>query len=122
MLRVFLFGDTDEGTDETPVDTLDAGPASVMRGMWLGGVNLPWNLSLRGLIGFALLFSRLTIGADPDLANAHHLIGFLALNVIYRWPPPKSRGRFAITTRCLAPRSSRFLFSIRPTRRDSRSA
>jgi nucleoside-diphosphate-sugar epimerase len=82
LLRVFLFGDTDEGQDEAPADTLNAGPVSVMRDMWLGGVNLPWNLALSGLIGFALLFSRLTIGADPDLANAHHLIGFLALTVI----------------------------------------
>lgn len=82
LLRVFLFGDTDEGKDEAPVDTLDAGPASVMRDMWLGGINLPWNLALSGLIGLGLLFSRLTIDADPDLANAHHLIGFLALTVI----------------------------------------
>jgi hypothetical protein len=81
-LRVFLFGDTDEGKRETNQDPLSAAPAAVLKDMWTGGVSLPWNLALAGSVGLLLLFSRLTIGADAGLANAHHLIGFLALTVV----------------------------------------
>ncbi len=81
-LRVFLFGDTDEGTAGKGDETFPTAPGAALRDMWTGGVSLPWNLALAGLIGLLLLFSRLTIGADTDLANAHHMIGFLALTVV----------------------------------------
>lgn len=81
-LRVFLFGDTDEGAPARSNDPFDAGPTAVLKDMWTGGVSLPWNLAFAGLIGLLLLFSRLTIAAAPGLANAHHLIGFLALTVV----------------------------------------
>ena len=81
-LRVFLFGDTDEGQAETPADSFGPTPGAVIKDMWTGGVSLPWNLTMAALVGLLLLFSRLTIGAGADLANAHHLIGFLALTVI----------------------------------------
>src|SRR3546814_12794675 len=50
--------------------------------MWAGGVNLPWNLALAGVLGASLLFKRLTVGAERAMADADHLIGFLALTVI----------------------------------------
>jgi nucleoside-diphosphate-sugar epimerase len=81
-LRVFLFGDTDEGEAAKPRDVLAAAPAAVLKDMWTGGVSLPWNLALAGSVGLLLLFSRLTIGAEAGLANAHHVIGFLALTVV----------------------------------------
>ncbi|MFA7441587.1 MAG: NAD-dependent epimerase/dehydratase family protein [Sphingomonadaceae bacterium] len=81
-LRVLLFGDTDDGKTEPAEDEFDQAPGAIIRKMWTGGVSLPWNLALAGLVGLLLLFSRLTIGANPALANAHHLIGFLALTVI----------------------------------------
>ena len=81
-LRVFLLGDTDEGAAERSEDEFDKRPLAVWNAMWSGGVSLPWNLALAALVGLALLFSRLTIDADPTLANAHHLIGFLALTVV----------------------------------------
>jgi hypothetical protein len=85
-LRVFLFGDTDEPGPGEPTerttDELGQRPAVLLKDMFAGGVNLPWNLALAALVALSLLFSRLTIGADDDLANAHHLIGAVALTVV----------------------------------------
>ena len=44
-LRVFLFGDTDEGRADALADEFDAHPNVVLREMWIGGVSLPWNLA-----------------------------------------------------------------------------
>lgn len=81
-LRVLLFGDTDEGPDEEPAHEFDRRPGKVLGEMWSGGVNLPWNLALAGLVGAWLMFTRLTLGAEPPMADADHLIGALALTVI----------------------------------------
>ena len=81
-LRVFLFGDTDEGEARSLRDEFNRGPAGVMREMAVGGVNLPWNLALAALIGLSLLFTRLTVGAEGGMANADHVIGSLVLTTI----------------------------------------
>ncbi len=82
-LRVFLFGDTDEGQRGDRVDEFEHhSPGEVLREMWMGGVNLPWNLALAGLIAASLLFTRLTFGAQGTMADTDHVIGFLALTVI----------------------------------------
>ena len=81
-LRLFLFGDTDEGGDREKGDEFDQRPGVVLAQMWSGGVNLPWNLALAALIGLWLMFTRLTLGAEGGMANADHLIGALSLTVI----------------------------------------
>ncbi|MFV3075424.1 NAD-dependent epimerase/dehydratase family protein [Niveispirillum fermenti] len=81
-LRVFLFGDTDDGDREARQDEFDRPVGAVMRDMWSGGVNLPWNLALAGILATSLLFTRLTFGASGAMADADHVIGFLALTVI----------------------------------------
>ncbi len=81
-LRVFLFGDTDEGEPGPRKDEFNRGPGGVIREMASGGVNLPWNLGLAALIGFSLLFTRLTFDAEGSMADADHLIGSLVLTVI----------------------------------------
>lgn len=81
-LRVFLFGDTDEGERGSPADDFERSPGAILKDMWSGGVSLPWNMALAGLVALALLFSRLTIGAEPGIANLHHVIGFLGLTII----------------------------------------
>jgi hypothetical protein len=84
-LRVFLTGDTDgkrEPQASAPGDEFDQPPAAVLRKMAVGGVSLPWNLLLAGLIGLSLLFTRITLDAEGNLANAHHVIGALVLTVI----------------------------------------
>jgi nucleoside-diphosphate-sugar epimerase len=81
-LRVFLFGDTDEGETAPSPDEFDRRPTDTLRAMWTGGVSLPWNLAAATAIGVWLMFTRLTLGTDGPMANADHLIGALALTVI----------------------------------------
>ena len=80
-LRLLLFGDTDEGQADALADEFDARPSAVVREMWTGGVSLPWNLAAAALVGFWLMFTRLTLGAEGGMANADHVIGALALTV-----------------------------------------
>ena len=92
-LRVFFVGDTDEGapaaTSSTEVgeakaapDEFDRSPVAIVRDMLGGGVSLPWNLALSGLIAASLLFTRLTFGSTGAMANADHVIGFLVLTTL----------------------------------------
>lgn len=82
-LRVFLFGDTDDGR-ETAGETLelDRSAGAVLKEAIAGGVSLPWPLAVVALIGVSLMFTRITLGAEGTLANAHHLIGALTLTVV----------------------------------------
>lgn len=81
-LRVFLFGDTDQGQRGERTDEFERAPGAVLRDMLAGGVNLPWNLALAAVLAASLLFTRLTFGAEGAMADADHLIGFLALTII----------------------------------------
>ncbi len=83
MLRVILFGDTDDGEKLTPHEhEFERGPWAVFKEMWTGAVNLPWNLWLAGAIGLSFLFTRVTLGADGSMANADHLLGSLVITVL----------------------------------------
>ncbi|MFN3473500.1 MAG: NAD-dependent epimerase/dehydratase family protein [Blastomonas sp.] len=81
-LRVFLFGDTDEGPRDERADEFDRGAGVVLKDMWIGGVNLPWNLGVAAILAATLPFTRLTFGAEGTMAHADHVIGLLALTVI----------------------------------------
>ncbi|OOO00851.1 MAG: N-acetyl-alpha-D-glucosaminyl-diphospho-ditrans,octacis-undecaprenol 4-epimerase [Chromatiales bacterium USCg_Taylor] len=85
-LRVLFVGDTDEMRErqnaEPITDEFDQSPGAVIKNMIGGGVSLPLNLALVALIGLSLLFTRITLGADGSLANAHHVIGSLVLTVV----------------------------------------
>jgi nucleoside-diphosphate-sugar epimerase len=87
-LRVFFAGDTDENGEDTQLhgaehaDEFDRSPITVAKDMLVGGVSLPWNLVLSGLIGIWLLFTRLTLGSAGAMANADHAIGFLVLTTV----------------------------------------
>ena len=88
-LRVLFLGDTDElpAADEKRVssddgDEFDRPLGVVLKAIVGGGVSLPWNLALAGLIGLSLLFTRVTLGAEGSLADAHHIIGCAVLTVV----------------------------------------
>ena len=85
-LRVLFNGGTDEmpkaSAPGSTTDEFDQSPGAVMKRMLGGGVSLPWNLALAALIGLSLLFTRIALGADGSLANAHHVIGSLVLTVV----------------------------------------
>jgi nucleoside-diphosphate-sugar epimerase len=84
-LRVLFLGDTDElpaaGAQREDSDEFDRPLGSVLKSMVGGGVSLPWNLALAGLIGLLLLFTRGALGAQGGLADAHHIIGCAVLTV-----------------------------------------
>jgi nucleoside-diphosphate-sugar epimerase len=88
-LRVLFLGDTDDmpATNEKrsssdDSDEFDRPLGLVLKSAVGGGVSLPWNLALAGLIGVSLLFTRVTLGAAGDLADAHHIIGCAVLSVL----------------------------------------
>lgn len=82
VLRVFLFGDADDGSEAKPADEFDRPPGRILAEVLQGGVRLPWTLWLAALIGIWLLFTRVTLGAEGAMANADHLIGALVLTVL----------------------------------------
>ena len=79
-------GDTDEvpktRSVEANTDEFDQSPRIVIKNMIGGGVSLPWNLALAALIGLSLLFTRITLEVDGNMAHAHHVIGSLVLTVV----------------------------------------
>ncbi|MFN3817849.1 NAD-dependent epimerase/dehydratase family protein [Blastomonas sp.] len=81
-LRVFLFGDTDDGERQEQKDEFDNGAGAVLKDMWVGGVNLPWNLACAAVLAATMLFTRITFGADGTMAHSDHVIGFLALTIV----------------------------------------
>lgn len=83
LLRVFLFGDTDDGDKAASVaDEFDRTPGTIVADTFSGGLRLPWDLGLAAAIGLSLLFTRLTFGAEPAMANWDHVIGSLVLTTI----------------------------------------
>jgi nucleoside-diphosphate-sugar epimerase/uncharacterized membrane protein len=80
LLRIFFTGDTDIGDVSPPVANKPLG--GMIREALLGGVSLPWNLSVAALIGGWLMLTRITLGNAGSMAHADHLIGALVLTVI----------------------------------------
>jgi nucleoside-diphosphate-sugar epimerase len=93
-LRVFFVGGTDEGAPvfalqagrydgpQQDHDEFDRSPVAVVKDMIGGGVSVPWNFALSGLIALSLLFTRLSFGSTGAMANADHVIGFLVLTTL----------------------------------------
>ena len=81
LLRVLLFGDTDEGPDEPARERFRA-TAQGDPQRYRGGRGSPCHgLLLASMaLGVWLMFTRLTLGTEGLLADADHLIGALALN------------------------------------------
>ncbi|MCD0502785.1 NAD-dependent epimerase/dehydratase family protein [Bordetella petrii] len=82
LLRVFLFGDTDDGPRVRPQDEFDRRPLAVVRDIVQGGVSLPPSLWLAAAIGAWLMCTRLTLGTEGTMANTDHLVGALVLTVV----------------------------------------
>jgi hypothetical protein len=81
VLRVLLVGDADEGAGRSPQEAGFArSPREVLVDMVSGGITLPWNLALTIAVGAGLMFTRL-LGVDAASADAHHLVGALAITV-----------------------------------------
>jgi len=81
MLLVFFRGDSVEGGERTPVADFERPVGAIMKDVWGGGVNLPWNLLASALIGVWLMCTRLVFGTEPPMAHADHLIGAFVVTV-----------------------------------------
>ena len=86
-VRILFVGDTDTKPTNEPAlaDEFDRSPGAVVKDMFGGGVNLPWNLAVVGLVGLSLLFTRPTLGAEGLIADAHHVIGALVRSSYGSW-------------------------------------
>jgi len=82
LVRIFFFGDTDEGEQEKKEDDIFGHPpGAVLKDLILGGVDLPWNFAVCLVIGVWLMFTRTTLGHEGGMADADHLIGSLVLTI-----------------------------------------
>lgn len=79
-LLILFTGDTDKSERrEREEDDFTRPPLAIAREIITGGVSVPWNLALSGLIGLWLLFTRVSLGNRGMMADADHLIGSLVL-------------------------------------------
>ncbi|MBU2886536.1 NAD-dependent epimerase/dehydratase family protein [Gilvimarinus agarilyticus] len=81
VLKIFFVGDTDEGKTTQEPDDFTRSPLTIIKDMVGGGVTVPLSLFAAILVGLWLMFTRLTLGHDGELANWEHLIGALVLTV-----------------------------------------
>ncbi len=81
LLRVFFVGDTDEDDGRKHEDDFQQPPLLVLKDISSGGVRLCWGLITCMAIGVWLMFSRILLGVEGNMANAHHLIGALVVTV-----------------------------------------
>ena len=83
LLRVFIFGDTDEGHvqknagDSFQMVSLRAATREVLS----GNVRWSWGLGTCIVAGGLLMLSRILFGVEGPLADAHHLIGALLITL-----------------------------------------
>ena len=96
LLRTLLFGDTDDGPDESAHTDFDRGPRAILAEVTGGGITLPWSLLATIAIGIWLMFTRLALGTEGVLADADHLIGALVITI-------------AVTATAEVARAARFL-------------
>lgn len=79
-LKILFAGDTDEGERQDKNEDDFTQPArAIVKRILAGGISVPWNLALSAGVGIWLMFTRVTLGADGNMANADHLIGALTL-------------------------------------------
>ena len=92
-LRVFFFGDTDEGEDDLAPDDFDRGIGAIIRDMATGGMTFPPSLLGAIGVGALLMLSPLWLGgwADDTLAPHAHVVGALAIVVAVTCFAPVAR-------------------------------
>ncbi|WP_459617929.1 NAD-dependent epimerase/dehydratase family protein [Bordetella sp. 2513F-2] len=82
LLRVFLFGDTDDGAPAPRKDEFSQRPQYILRDCLRGGVGMPPTLWAAAALGVWLMTTRLTLGSSGTLADVEHVVGALVLTVI----------------------------------------
>jgi uncharacterized membrane protein len=77
LLRMFFMGGALEGGEEDK--GVDLGSVRSTMTAMISGVTLPWTLATSVVLGIWLMFTRLTFGAVPPMANSDHLVGALVV-------------------------------------------
>lgn len=95
-IRVFFFGDTDEGPDNDIVDDFEWSPPVIVKDMIFGGMTFPWNFWALMALGAALMLSPLLFGWQAGgMSATSHIVGALAITVTVAALAPVARlGRF----------------------------
>ncbi|KZY02665.1 MULTISPECIES: NAD-dependent epimerase/dehydratase family protein [unclassified Sulfitobacter] len=95
-IRVFFFGDTDEGPDNDIVDDFERSPPVIVKEMIYGGMTFPWNFWALMALGVALMLSPLLFGWQAGgMSATSHIVGALAITVTVAALAPVARlGRF----------------------------
>jgi nucleoside-diphosphate-sugar epimerase len=88
LLRAFIFGDTDEGGKSmtsvkalNTTDDFERSPVAIIQDIFTGGVRLCYGLLACIVLGSLLMLSRLLLGVEGSMPDAHHLIGALVLTI-----------------------------------------
>lgn len=77
--RTFFRGGAQPDGDCDPSIGFDAPLRKLVVNSLTGGVTVPWTLAASSLIGIWLMFTRLTFGTQPPMADSDHLVGALVL-------------------------------------------
>lgn len=81
VLRVFFFGDTDDDDGRGYNENFQQSPLQILRQVLSGGVRLSRGLMVCLVTGILLMLSRVWLGVDGNMADAHHLLGALVVTV-----------------------------------------
>ena len=77
LLRMFFMGGALEGGKEDK--SVDLGSVRSTTVAMASGVTLPWTLLASVVLGLWLMFTRLTFGTVPPMADSDHLVGSLVV-------------------------------------------
>ncbi|MDX1538915.1 vitamin K epoxide reductase family protein [Arsukibacterium sp.] len=82
VLRVFFVGDTDDDDGRRDHDDFADSPKHIIQAVFGGGVRW-WcpGLLICIVLGALLMFSRLLLGVEGAMADAHHLLGALLITI-----------------------------------------
>lgn len=81
-LVILFTGDTDEDyACGDKADNFNQAPQRILKDMLGGGIRFRWPLLVSVSIGVWLMTTRLTVGAEGNMANVDHLIGALVITV-----------------------------------------
>ncbi|QGX41632.1 vitamin K epoxide reductase family protein [Permianibacter aggregans] len=85
-MQILFTGDTDEGSPvktDKDIDDIERPGREILKDMVGvgGGVSAPWHLCACLFIGVWLMFTRITLGNDGNMANADHLVGALVVTI-----------------------------------------
>lgn len=80
LIRIFFTGDTDDG-DKQDNENFRKSLLAKIKDMFSGGITLPWNLVACMAVGVWLMFTRLTLGNEGDMANVDHFVGAMVVTI-----------------------------------------